>query len=354
MTPLAQALVRRISATGPISVAAFMNECLLHPEHGYYNTAQVFGHTGDFVTAPEVNQMFGELIGLCLAQSWIDQGSPAEFVLAELGPGRGTLMADVLRATKRIAGLRQAARIELVEASPKLRAVQRKTLQDHRIGWRDSVHDLPDAPLFLIANEFFDALPIRQYRRDENGWCERRVGVRDDTLVFGLSAPVSIGELDHRHADTKPGDWVETCATATSVMHEISRRIQARGGAAIIVDYGDWRSLGDTLQAVRNHAFDDVLAHPGHADLSAHVDFEALARAARPARVTPIITQSRLLENLGINIRAQILADILKGDDRASHLAALRRLTHKDEMGTLFKTIAVHATDSPPPPGFAP
>lgn len=166
MTALADLLVRRIAQTGPISLADYMADCLMHPDHGYYATRDPFGAAGDFITAPEISQMFGELLGLCLAQSWLDQGAPAAFTLAELGPGRGTLMADVLRATARLPGFHAAARLHLVETSPHLRARQRQTLGSHPVTWLDRAEDLPEAPLFLLANEFFDALPIRQFTRD--------------------------------------------------------------------------------------------------------------------------------------------------------------------------------------------
>jgi len=191
MTPLAKLLVSRISSAGPISVADYMTECLLHPEHGYYASRNPFGAGGDFITAPEVSQMYGEIIGLALARAWVDQGRPTPFVLAELGPGQGTCMADILRATRKVPGFADAARIHLVEASAVLRERQRRTLVAERITWLDSAATLPDAPLFLIANEFFDALPIRQYVRDGSGWRERLVGSRDGRLAFGLGGAIT-------------------------------------------------------------------------------------------------------------------------------------------------------------------
>ena len=188
MTPLARLLAERIRETGPITVADYMAECLLHPVHGYYTTRDPFGAAGDFTTAPEISQMFGELLGLALAQAWLDRGSPAPFTLAELGPGRGTLMADILRATKGVLGFHAAAQVVLVEASPHLRKVQAVTLSGHAPRWCDRVEDLPEAPLFLIANEYLDALPIRQFQRGPDGWQERLVGLRDGALTFGLSA----------------------------------------------------------------------------------------------------------------------------------------------------------------------
>ena len=227
MTPLAKALIRRIVATGPIAVADYMAECLLHPQHGYYSTRDPFGAAGDFTTAPEISQMFGELIGLCLAQAWLDQGRPAPFMLAELGPGRGTMMADALRAAKSVPGFAEAAQLHLVEASPTLRNIQRTTLKGTQVTWHTAAATLPDKPLFLIANEFFDALPIRQFQRDPAGWRERQIGVADGKLVFGLSAPAPLANLDHRRADTQSSDIVETCPAAQPIIAEVAREVGA-------------------------------------------------------------------------------------------------------------------------------
>lgn len=353
MTPLEALLIRRIAATGPIRLADYMAECLLHPAHGYYTTRDPFGRQGDFTTAPEISQMFGELLGLGLAQSWLDQGAPSPFTLAELGPGRGTLMADLLRATKGVPGFHAGARVTLIEASAPLQARQRAALGDHPARWLDRVELLPAAPLFLIANEFFDALPIRQFTRDPAGWCETMVGVSADKLAFGLAAPLPLGALDHRLADTLPGEMVEICPAAGPIIAEIARRIAANGGAALIIDYGGWHSRGDTLQAMRSHAYADPLAAPGKADLTTHVDFEALALAAAPCAVTALTTQGDLLARLGIAKRAQMLARGLTGSALENHRSATRRLTDPQEMGSLFKALALHPLGSPPPPGFA-
>ncbi len=352
MTPLALLLVRRISAGGPITLADYMAECLLHPSHGYYATRDPFGAAGDFTTAPEISQMYGELLGLCLAQSWLDQGSPVPFTLAELGPGRGTLMADALRATRAVAGFHAGMRLCLLEASATLRGVQAATLAAYAVEWLPDVGALPDAPLFLIANEFFDALPIRQFIRDGEGWAETVVGVADGHLRLGRNAPVPLGLLDHRLADTTDGDIVEVCPAATPIVAQIGAVIAAHGGAAMIVDYGGWRSGGDTFQALRDHNFADPLAEPGQADLTAHVDFEALAHSAAPARAV-FTTQGALLTALGIQARSARLAAQLQGERLASHLAALHRLTSATEMGQLFKVLALHPAASLPPPGIA-
>jgi NADH dehydrogenase [ubiquinone] 1 alpha subcomplex assembly factor 7 len=350
MTPLADLLIRRIGATGPITVADYMGECLLHPRHGYYSTRDPFGAAGDFITAPEISQMFGELLGLCLAQTWLDQGSPARFTLAELGPGRGTLMADVLRATKSVPGFHGAAQVVLVEASPTLRAAQGRALADHAPVWADSVAALSDQPLYLLANEFFDALPINQYQRDANGWRQRLVGLRDDALTFGLSDPLPCPDL--RFQADPVGTAVELCPSAAPIAAHIGALIKAHGGTAIIIDYGGWRSKGDTVQALRNHQPESPLANPGQADLTAHVDFEALAEAAGPSLCSPMMDQGTLLTRLGIHARADRLAQSLSGSALQNHLAATRRLTDPMEMGTLFKAMAIRPLNCQPPPGF--
>ena len=356
MTPLARILAARIAAAGPVPVAEYMAECLLHPEHGYYTTQRPFGREGDFTTAPEISQMFGEMLGLALAQAWLDRGSPAPFCLAEPGPGRGTLMADLWRATAGVPGFHQAARLTLVEASPALRRVQAATLDGTGAMWCDRVEDLPDLPLFLVANEFFDALPVRQFTRDACGWREVQVGLDGDRLAFGLAPPVPVAALAHRLADTRPGDVVELCPALPGIVTAIAERIARRGGAAIVVDYGGWHSLGDTLQAVRDHRPVPPLEHPGLADLTAHVDFEAIARAATAAgcAVSAMVPQGVVLERLGITARAQALARGLTGPALDAHVAAHRRLTHPEEMGTLFQTIVISSKGSAPVPGLHP
>lgn len=350
MTPLADLLIRRISFSGPITLADYMADCLLHPQHGYYSTRDPFGAAGDFITAPEISQMFGELLGLSLAQAWLDQGSPSQFTLAELGPGRGTLMADVLRATKGVPGFHRAAKVVLVEASPTLRAVQAQTLAAYAPTWAGSVADLPDAPLYLLANEFFDALPIDQFQREGTGWRRRMVGIQSDELTLGLSDPIPCP--DPRFAADPVGTVVELCPTAAPTAAQIAAIIRLFGGAAIIIDYGNWRSKGDTLQALRNHCAEDALANPGLADLTAHVDFEALAIAAGWDMCSALTDQGTLLCCLGIADRAARLAQGLSGSTLQNHLAATRRLTDPAEMGTLFKAIAIYPPQCAPPPGF--
>ncbi|MBU3029245.1 class I SAM-dependent methyltransferase [Paracoccus marinaquae] len=342
MTPLARLIAGRIRATGPITLADYMETCLLHPQHGYYATRDPLGEAGDFTTAPEISQIFGELCGLALAQAWLDQGRPAPVTLAEPGPGRGTLMGDVLRAIRSVPGLTEAAQVALIEASPHLREVQRERLGEVR--HLASADELPPEPLFLIANEFFDALPIRQFQRVEAGWAERVVGLGTDGLRLGLAQPVQLPRAG------RIGDIVEDCPAGAAVMSVIAARIAAHGGAAIIVDYGGWNGFGDTFQALRRHAPEDPLAHPGEADLTAHVDFAPLAAAAIRAGAVASrpVHQGDWLISLGAEARAQRLAD---AGDRGA-MAAFRRLTRADEMGHLFKAMAIWPQGAPAVPGF--
>ena len=350
MTPLATRIVGLIRETGPMTITEYMQMCLFDPEHGYYATRDPFGESGDFITAPEVSQMFGELIGLAVAQSWMDQGAPSRFSLVELGPGRGTLMADLLRATARIPGFHDAAEIHLVEASPTLQGVQSQTIPLD-VMHHSSLGSVPSGPIFLVANEFFDALPIRQFIRDGDGWRERVIGFADGQLLFGLTDKSERPELSHRIDDTQDGDLVEICPQAKTIAAEVGARIDASGGIALFIDYGDWRSLGDTFQALKNHTSLPPLEAPGLSDLTAHVDFEAIATAADPAQHARLTPQGVFLERLGIVERARALAGSLSGKALDDHIAAHRRLTHPDEMGTLFKVMALFPKDAPIPPG---
>ncbi|MGG7564824.1 class I SAM-dependent methyltransferase [Rhodovulum sp. DZ06] len=351
MSALLPILLRRIEQSGPMPLSEYMALCLGHPEHGYYTSRDPLGAAGDFTTAPEISQMFGELLGLWLAQAWMDQGAPRG-VYAELGPGRGTLSADALRAASRVPGLAEAlGRPQLVDISPVLRARQAEALAGRDPEWRDRVEDLPDGPLFLLANEFFDALPIRQYQKRGGRWRERVVTAKDGKLALALGP---LAKADDLPAHAPEGALREHSPACEAVAAQIGARLAAHGGAALIVDYGypaQPLSGGDTFQAMRGHAYTDPYEAPGEADLTAHVDFAAIAKAAEAAgaKAWPLMTQGALLETLGITARAQALA--ARGDAEAV-AAAHRRLCHPEEMGTLFKALALTGPDAPPPPGF--
>ncbi len=353
MTPLHDIIAARIREGGPMPVAEYMALCLSHPEHGYYITRDPLGKAGDFTTAPEISQIFGEMIGLWLAQAWMDRGSPAPFVLAELGPGRGTLMADILRAAARVEGFAEAADVWLVEISPALRRKQWESLGAHQPRWADDIDGLPEGPLFLVANEFFDALPVRQFTVADGALCERMVGLLNDRFAFGLSPP--LGSADELPSGTEEGAVYETCPQGRAIAAGIGERLAASGGVALVVDYGHAavRASGDTLQAMQDHAYADPLDAPGEADLTAHVDFIALSKAAEGAGATGwgVRGQGALLDWLGIRVRAAMLAK--KSPDRAEEIeAALDRLTSPEAMGTLFKALALSGDDIAPP-GFA-
>lgn len=362
MTPLLALISRRIRDRGPITVADYMELALYHPRHGYYRRGDPFGRRGDFITAPEVSQMFGELIGLWCAVVWQSMGAPAAVVFCEMGPGRGTLMADALRAATRTApAFVDAAQVHLVETSPALRALQRKALSHslpaRRCRWHDDIATVPEGPILVVANELFDALPIRQYVRHGEGWCERRVG-RDASsqgLAF-VGHPVSPPDLPPALAAAAPGQIVEVSPARCALAAAIGGRVAKCGGVALIIDYGHRTSApGDTLQALRRHAVHDVLDRPGEADLTAHVDFEALAAAAgvSGARIFGPVEQGAFLQRLGIESRARALAMSATPAQRRDVAEALHRLVHPGEMGSLFKALAIAHADLPVPPGFA-
>jgi NADH dehydrogenase [ubiquinone] 1 alpha subcomplex assembly factor 7 len=349
-------LIRLIRETGPLPLSHYMALCLGHPEHGYYMTRDPLGARGDFTTAPEVSQMFGELVGLWLADRWLSSGSPKPFVLAELGPGRGTLMADALRALRAVPGMIEAASVHFVETSPALRAAQRERAPHAE--WHSAVGELPPGPLFLIANEFFDALPITQYQRTERGWCERCVDFRDERFVPVL-APVAVANetaLAPAVRNAPEGSIAETCPPATAITSKIAGRIATTGGAALIIDYGYVRSAaGDTLQALHRHTYADPFDMPGEADLTAHVDFEALSHAARNAGAVAHgpVEQGAFLHTLGIGARAErLMRDATEAQKRDIE-SALARLTHPQEMGSLFKVLGITPPGAGIPAGFA-
>lgn len=358
MTELERAIREMIAADGPIPVSRYMALCLGHPTLGYYMTRDPIGMAGDFVTAPEISQMFGELVGLWAAQTWMDLGSPAPFALVELGPGRGTLMADALRAARVAPGFLDAARVHLVETSPILRAKQAATLAgipEGKLSWHARLEDVPDMPLVAIGNEFFDALPVRQVVRDRGAWRERLVGLGPDgRLAFGL-APDPDPSVPY---DAPEGAVLEIAAAGTAVMGALAARIVAAGGAALAIDYGHARTgFADTLQAIRRHAFADPLEDPGEADVTAHVDFAQLAGAARAAgaAVHGPVTQGGFLATLGIEARARALAARASARQTEEIGAALQRLAGDGEsdMGVLFKALAVTHPRLTQSPGFA-
>lgn len=353
MTPLGREIAELIRSEGPMPVSRYMALCLGHPKHGYYITRDPFGAAGDFTTAPEISQIFGELIGLWTASAWLSLGAPAPFRLVELGPGRGTLMADMLRAGRLVPGFREAARVHLVETSPVLRVAQGRALAGAAEPvWHDTVEAALDGPVIVIANEFLDALPLDQFVMTEQGWRERLVGLDGKGgLAFGLGGGDAPGPL------APPGTVLEQPLAALDVVATISRHLASAGGVALFVDYGSAATgFGDTLQAMARHGFADPLAAPGEADLTVHVDFARMAQAARGAGATAHgpVTQRDLLLALGLGPRAEALARKAAPEQAQAVLAGASRLVEEGEtgMGELFKALALTAPGLPVPPGF--
>jgi len=339
-------LHQAIALKGAVDIAEFMTIALSESGSGYYTTRDPLGAAGDFITAPEISQMFGEMIGLWLVDSWRRLGAPDPFVLAELGPGRGILMADALRAARVAPDFLQAMRLHLVEINPHLRRAQAEILAPHRPIWHDDISGLPEGPLLLIANEFFDALPIHQFVMTEAGWRERVVILKDGDFAYALAAPGPALHLitPEREKAARPGDMAEVSPACTGLMAWIGARMTRAQGAGLVIDYGPAASgLGDSLQAVRQHRYHDPLRDIGMADLTAHVDFAALARAAQSAGayVFGPTTQSSFLRGLGIELRAERLCAQRSAQERALIAKALERLIAPEEMGTLFKVLSV-------------
>jgi len=349
MTPIATILRQRIAQSGPITVAEYMATALQHPEHGYYRNADPIGAAGDFITAPEISQMFGEMIGLWCVETWQRLGGPKPFALVELGPGRGTLMADTLRAARVAPAFAAALRLHLVESNATLRKAQRVALRHAEPTWHDDLGTVPDLPLIVIANEFFDALAIHQIEQTAKGPCERRITYDPARNGFAFVA----GPVDPRaraalandpRRDLPAGAVIEVSPDGLAICREIARRIRDKGGAALIIDYGPAVSAaGDSLQAVRHHRPHPVLETPGEADLTAHVDFAALARAASAegAAAHGPLAQGLWLRRLGIELRAKRLMDAATPAQADGIQKALERLVAPHAMGALFKVLAL-------------
>lgn len=350
---------------GPLTVAQYMGECLGNPNAGYYMTRDPFGQAGDFTTSPEISQMFGELLGVWAAAGWQALGEPDDLHLVEMGPGRGTLMSDALRTVKTLPKMAGAVRVHLVEMSPVLRNKQRDTIAAHHPDitpqWWNDFSQVPPGPVIVLANEFFDVLPVRQFQKTDAGWCERLLNpaAEGDGFAFGLSpaqadTPLIPGALKSR---AKKGDVVEICPAGLRKAHTVAARLKSVLGLALIVDYGHGESaVGETLQAVKDHRYHDPLVDPGLADLTAHVDFQALAETAAGAGAAVFgpVDQGVFLTQMGIGERAAALAAKADNRQRREIEAAAERLTGGDQMGRLFKAMAFQHPDLPPPPGFDP
>ena len=360
MTPLGAEIAAIITDGGPIGVDRFMALALGHPTLGYYRTHDPFGPSGDFTTAPETSQMFGELIGAWAGAVWRSLGQPAPVRLVELGPGRGTLLADALRAARHLPAFTEAIDLHLVETSPVLREAQRARLAacGRPAAWHEALDAVPPGPTLVLANEFFDALPVRHYVHGFRGWHERLVGLSPgfDRLAFGL-APESEPAIT---LAAPQGAVLEIGLAGQVLARSLATRLVRHGGAALVIDYGyTVPAFAETLQAVKQHRFVDPLAEPGESDLTAHVDFGGLSRAARAAgaRVHGPVPQGRFLRDLGIGERAARLKRHASAEQAEDIDAALVRLVEggtpeRPGMGELFKVLCITAPDVPTPPGF--
>lgn len=356
MTALVQELAELIRQEGPLSVSRYMALCLGHPRHGYYMKQDPFGADGDFTTAPEISQIFGELVGLWAASVWQAMGAPASIRLVELGPGRGTLMLDMLRAARALPGFREALSVHLVEMSPGLRERQRETLAASGAtpSWHDRIDHALDGPAIVIANEFLDALPLDQVVRTPEGWRERLVGLDDGgRLAFGLAGEPAL----FLSIAAPVGSVLEQPAAALDAIATVARHVAAEGGAGLFIDYGPVRSgFGDTLQALRRHAFVDVLAEPGDADLTVHVDFARMVQAglAAGAAAHGAVTQRDFLLALGLQQRFEALSRRATAAQTEALASGVQRLieTGPTAMGELFKVLAVADRNLPLLPGF--
>lgn len=336
MSPLEEIIRGLIAANGPMRLDRYMELCLGHPKHGYYMSRDPIGARGDFITAPEISQAFGELVGVWCIGAWAAMGKPKTFQLVELGPGRGTLMSDILRTVRKSAAeFAAGASVHLVETSPVLGLLQKEILGGVAT-WHDDFSAVPEGPMLLVANEFFDAIPIRQFEKRQGRWYERVMGVADDRLQLGL-APAGLGPVG---AD---GDISESAPARNDIAQRIGRRLTAAPGAALIIDYGHVRSApGDTLQAMRRHGYAPITEDPGECDLTSHVDFEALARALHSggAVVPAAITQGDFLRAMGLEQRMAYLMSKVEEKQRPALQRQMRRLAEPDQMGNLFKVLA--------------
>lgn len=349
--PLEKKIRDIIIQTGPVSVADYFAVCLADPEYGYYITKDPFGVAGDFTTAPEISQLFGEMIGIYLVQSWQTQAPDGPIRIIEIGPGRGTLIADALRVMEKIAPtLIEQATIHMVETSPKLSEIQKETLAkyDDKVSWHTSFEDVPSGFFLLVANELFDAIPLRQFVKTDLGFRERTITVNaSDELVFSVGvAGIDTDLLPSSHKDQPTGTIFEIAPARVNVMTTIATRLAEEGGSALIIDYGYLATgFGDTLQAIHKHEFDPPLANPGKADLTSHVDFEMLLRTAHAAgaHIHGVMHQGDFLVGLGLLQRAGMLGQDKGHETQQDIRSAVERLVGDGpgNMGELFKVLAI-------------
>jgi len=352
--PLQTHIKQLIEQTGPINMAEFMQLALAHPKYGYYKSKEPFGAEGDFTTAPEISQMFGELIGMWCADIWHKMGTPQDIELVEIGPGRGTLMKDFLRATRKIPGFHESISISMVETSDRLSEIQHQAINHlhPRVKWFTEISKIPNKPVIIVANELFDALPVRQYIKQDDKWHEKQVGLNQNgELDFMLLKSSTTHEKKHEH--TKNGSVIEVCTTAMSIIETLSQKIKQYGGAALIIDYGyNEPEYKNTLLAIGNHKQCNLLENIGEVDISAHVDFAMLKNFAEHFGMTAYgpTFQGEFLQKIGIDIRTETLLNNATEKQQKDIKTARDRLigNNKDQMGELFKVLALTNTEIKP------
>lgn len=366
-TALEEIIKDKIRQNGHMNMAEYMELCLGHPEYGYYMSRDPFGREGDFTTAPEISQMFGELIGAWLVDSWEKFGCPERFILLECGAGRGTLMEDALRVTKSVKGFHEAMQLHLLEMSPVLRAEQEKRLKPYGATWHMTLESLPtDSLLLILGNEFLDALPVRQLIRTDVGWNETVIKLNENDTLRLYSVEVDggdkevLGLIPSLLIPAKTGGYIEVSHQQKDFLGDAINIVKKQGGSILFIDYGFIHSVpGDTLQAVRNHEYCDVLESPGEVDITAHVNFAEISRLAMEGNMTVHgpVSQGDFLNRLGIGVRAQNLTQNATEAQKVEMVTAVKRLTGKDtkagEMGELFKVIAFTADPEIKLAGFA-
>ena len=338
-----------------ISLSEYMKMCMTHPEYGYYTKKKPIGFKGDFITSPEISQMFGELIGLWIVKVWMDHNKPSEFSLVELGPGNGTLMADILRATRNISEFHKSLKITLVEISPALQKIQKKILKNYQINWKKKLNKLPNIPTAIIANEFFDAFPIKQYIFKKKQWMEITVSLKNfnnkksNEFCFGLKKisklPEELSLFNHEENQI----YEISTETKENIIF-LSKHLKKNNGACLIIDYGKGNYLGSTLQSVKNHQYSDPLENQGESDLTSLVNFRAIKNYAENYNlvVTDLVDQGDFLKTLGIQERFEALSRNMDEKKIALHHSSLKRLVNKNQMGKLFKVIGIRNKNSSP------
>lgn len=338
-----------------VSLSEYMKMCMTHPQYGYYTKKKPIGFKGDFITSPEISQMFGELIGLWIVKVWMDHNKPSKFSLVELGPGNGTLMADILRATKNISQFHKSLKITLVEISPTLQKVQKKVLKNYQINWKKKLNKLPNIPTTIVANEFFDAFPVEQYIFKKSKWMKITVCLKNfknknsNEFCFGLKKISKLPE-ELPSFNNKENQIYEISPQTKENIIYLSNHLKKNHGACLIIDYGKNNNLGSTLQSVKNHKFSNPLENHGESDLTSLVDFRAIKNYAENYNlvVSDLVDQGDFLKTLGIQERFIALSKNMDKEKIASHHLSLKRLIDKNQMGKLFKVLGIRNKNSLP------